>query len=88
MASIELHRSLGFEPVGTLSKDRVQARPLARQRADATHAGAYVFRILPYAAVKRKRNRLDQTKLLSNTRSTRSSSWPRRMIRPVADMTL
>ena len=82
---------------------RLQVRPLARQRADAARARAgrddqaawRASAVIPERSADRSPSRNDDsghtaTKLgpLSSTRSTRSSSWPRRTIRPVADTTL
>ncbi len=37
-ASAGLHRAMGFEPVGTFSAHRLQARRLARRRLDAARS--------------------------------------------------
>ena len=82
--SIELHRALGFRMVGTVENvgykfDRWLDSVMMQR---ALGAGA------THAALIDGQTR-DQTRApLSSTRSTRSSSWPRRTIRPVADTTL
>ena len=79
--SIELHRALGFRMIGTVENVGYKFDRWLDSVNDAARA---------------RRRRDDQARLnastrlgpLSSTRSTRSSSWPRRTIRPVADTTL
>ena len=81
-ASIGLHAALGFRHDRHLAGRRLQARPLARQPADAARAG----RGRNDRALERQFTTTNCER--SMARSTRSSSWPRRTIRPVAEITL
>ena len=82
-ASIGAARGRGLPTCRHIRKYRLQVRPLARQRADAARAGAGGEQRRPetaqFATTSASR---------SIDRSTRSSSWPRRTIRPVAEITL
>ncbi len=87
MPSIELHRAAGFRMVGTFENvgfkfdrwlDSVLMQRALGHRARRTKAA--MAGVKSYTAT-----RLTD---LSSARSTRSSSWPRRTIRPVADTTL
>ena len=81
-ASIALHAAAGFR-ISAVACGRLQARPLARYRADAATAGQRRHG----AAVKPAQPATTRTER-SSTLSTRSSSWPRRRMWPVAEITL
>ena len=84
VASIELHRALGFDLVGTLANTGFKfgrwLDTVLMQRS--LGAGAARRRQVSCALIHH------QTSELSRTRSTRSSSWPRLRISPVAEITL
>jgi GNAT superfamily N-acetyltransferase len=95
--SIELHRRAGLPHGGYVRQCRLQVRTLARQRPDAAPAwGRCDDRSLVQAfgkslkAIVVSGPRYPATTLsdVSMECSTRSSSWPRRTIRPVAEITL
>src|SRR6185312_14574587 len=64
-----------------IRKYRLQVRPLARQRPNAT-------RTWPGSEQAALAAQLGTSARRSIDRNTRSSSWPRRTIRPVAEITL
>ena len=91
--SIELHRALGFRMIGALENvgfkfgrwlDSVlMQRALGDGATTTPSAGGSQRIVQPNAAAYTATSRI-----LSSARSTRSSSWPRRTIRPVAEITL
>ena len=80
--SIELHRAAGFRMIGTVEN--------VGYKFGRWLDSVLMQRALGPGATTHSRDQLHATRLspLSSARSTRSSSWPRRTIRPVAETTL